>query len=177
MTPTRHRAGARHEEIRFALGECSLGAVLVASSKRGVAAILLGDEPDDLVRDLRDRFPKAQLIGRDAACEMLVSSVVGLVEAPARGFALPLDVRGTPFQRRVWQALQAIRVGDTASYADIARRIGSPKAVRAVAGACAANSLAVAVPCHRVVRSDGSLSGYAWGMERKRALLAREVSA
>jgi AraC family transcriptional regulator, regulatory protein of adaptative response / methylated-DNA-[protein]-cysteine methyltransferase len=174
MTPTQYRAGGANEEIRFAVGETSLGAILVASSKKGVASILLGTDPDTLVRNLQDRFPKARLIGADGDYEALVATVVGFVEAPNLGFDLPLDVRGTAFQQRVWQALQEIPVGQTVSYAEVARRIGSPKAVRAVAGACAANNLAVAIPCHRVVRNDGSLSGYAWGVERKRVLLDRE---
>ena len=174
MTPTQYRAGGANEEIRFAVGETSLGAILVASSKKGVASILLGTDPDALVRNLQDRFPKARLIGADGDYEALVARVVGFVEAPNLGLDLPLDVRGTAFQQRVWQALQEIPVGQTVSYAEVARRIGSPKAVRAVAGACAANNLAVAIPCHRVVRNDGSLSGYAWGVERKRVLLDRE---
>src|SRR5215469_12119692 len=176
MTPSQYRAGGMNEEIKFALGETSLGAILVASSTKGVAAILLGDDPERLLRSLQDRFPKAKLIGADHDYEALVARVVGFVETPGIGLNLPLDVRGTAFQQRVWQALQGIPVGETVSYAEIARRIGSPKAVRAVAGACAANHLAVAIPCHRVVRNDGSPSGYAWGVERKRALLDREAS-
>ncbi|MCA6110754.1 bifunctional DNA-binding transcriptional regulator/O6-methylguanine-DNA methyltransferase Ada [Bradyrhizobium cenepequi] len=174
MTPSQYRAGGTNEEIKFAVGQTSLGAILVASSTKGVAAILLGDDPDELVRNLQDRFPKAHIIGADRDYETLVARVVGLVEAPEIGLDLPLDVRGTAFEQRVWQALQAIPVGEAVSYAEIAERIGSPKAVRAVAGACAANKLAVAIPCHRVVRKDGSLSGYAWGVERKRVLLDRE---
>jgi AraC family transcriptional regulator, regulatory protein of adaptative response / methylated-DNA-[protein]-cysteine methyltransferase len=176
MTPSQYRSGGTHEEIRFAVGETSMGAILVATSKKGVAAILLGDDPDELVRNLQDRFPKASLIGADRDYEALVARVVGLVEKPGIGLNLPLDVRGTAFQRRVWQALQEIPATETVSYSEIARRIGSPKAVRAVAGACAANNLAVVIPCHRVVRNDGSLSGYAWGVERKRVLLGREAS-
>jgi AraC family transcriptional regulator, regulatory protein of adaptative response / methylated-DNA-[protein]-cysteine methyltransferase len=176
MTPTQYRAGGANEEIRFAVGETSLGAILVASSKKGVASILLGTDPETLVRNLQDRFPKARLIGADTDYEELVARVVGLVEAPNLGLDLPLDVRGTAFQQRVWQALQEIPVGQTVSYAEVARRIGSPKAVRAVAGACAANNLAVAIPCHRVVKNDGSLSGYAWGVDRKRVLLDREAA-
>ena len=175
MTPTRYRAGGAGEEIRFAVGQSSLGAILVASSSKGVTAILLGDDPDALVRDLQDRFPKARLIGADRDYEDLVATVVGLIEAPGIGADLPLDVRGTAFQQRVWRALREIPVGTTASYADIAQRIGAPNSVRAVAGACAANKIAVAIPCHRVVRSDGGLSGYAWGVERKRMLLDREA--
>ena len=175
MTPTRFKDGGVDEELRFAVGETALGAILVASSERGVASILIGDDPDALARDLQDRFPRARLIGGDGAYERLVARVVGLVEAPHLGLDLPLDIRGTAFQRRVWQALQAIPAGRTASYTAIAARIGAPGAVRAVAGACAANDIAVAIPCHRVVRRDGALSGYAWGVERKRALLAREA--
>ena len=176
MTPTRYRAGGANEEIRFAVGKSSLGAILVASSARGVASILLGEDPDTLVRNLQDRFPRANLVGGDKSYEALVAKVVGYVEAPGIGLDLPLDVRGTAFQQRVWRALQEIPVGQTISYAEVARRIGSPKSVRAVAGACAANHLAVAIPCHRVVRNDGALSGYAWGVERKRALLDREAA-
>ena len=176
MTPSQYRAGGSNEEIKFAVGQTTLGAILVASSRKGVASILLGDDPDELVRNLQDRFPKARLIGADRDYEALVARVVGFVEAPTIGLNLPLDVRGTAFQQRVWQVLQEIPVGETVSYAEIARRIESPKAVRAVADACAANNLAVAIPCHRVVRNDGLLSGYAWGVERKRALLDREAS-
>lgn len=176
MTPSRYRAGGADEEIRFAVGQTSLGAVLVASSRRGVAAIFLGDDPDKLVRNLQDRFPRAKLIGADRDYETLVARVVGFVEAPRIGLDLPLDVRGTAFQQRLWQALRQIPAGATVSYAELARRIGAPKAVRAVAGGCAANNLAIAIPCHRVVRNDGSLSGYAWGVERKQALLERESS-
>jgi AraC family transcriptional regulator of adaptative response/methylated-DNA-[protein]-cysteine methyltransferase len=176
MTPSQYRAGGTNEEIKFAVGQTSLGAILVASSKKGVAAILLGNDPDELVRNLQDRLPKAHLIGADRNYEALVARVVAFVEKPGIGLSLPLDVRGTAFQQRVWRALQEIPVGETVSYAAIARRIGCPKAVRAVAGACAENKLAVAIPCHRVVRIDGSLSGYAWGVERKRILLDREGS-
>ena len=174
MTPSQYRAGGTDEEIKFAIGQATLGAILVASSKKGVAAILLGDDPEELVRNLQDRFPKAHLIGGDQDYEALVARVIAFVEKPEIGLDLPLDVRGTAFQQRVWRALREIPVGETVSYAEIARRIGSPKAVRAVAGACAENKLAVAIPCHRVVRMDGSLSGYAWGVERKRILLDRE---
>jgi AraC family transcriptional regulator of adaptative response/methylated-DNA-[protein]-cysteine methyltransferase len=174
MTPSRYRAGGANEEIRFAVGQTSLGAILVASSKKGVASILLGDDPNELVRNLQDRFPKAHLIGADRDYEAVVARVVGFVEAPSIGLDLPLDVRCTAFEQRVWQALREIPVGETASYSEIARRIGSPKAARAVAAACAANKLAIAIPCHRVVRNDGALSGYAWGAERKRELLNRE---
>lgn len=176
MTPTDFRAGGKGTAIRFAVGECSLGSILVAATDRGVCAISLGEEPEVLVRDLQDRFPQAELIGADQAFEHLVARVVGFVEAPALGLDLPLDVQGTAFQQRVWQALREIPPGATASYTDIAQRLGMPKAVRAVARACAANTIAVAIPCHRVVRRDGSLSGYRWGVERKRLLLDREAA-
>ncbi|MCX2546140.1 bifunctional DNA-binding transcriptional regulator/O6-methylguanine-DNA methyltransferase Ada [Pseudomonas sp. COW5] len=175
MKPGDFRAAGQNNDIRFAVGQCSLGAILVAQSDRGICAILLGDDPHQLVCDLQDQFRRANLIGADAEFEQLIAHVVGFIEAPAIGLDLPLDVRGTAFQERVWQALREIPVGSTASYADIAQRIGSPKAVRAVAQACGANSLAVAIPCHRVVRSDGNLSGYRWGVERKRELLSRET--
>ena len=174
MTPSQYRAGGTDEEIKFAIGQATLGAILVASSKKGVAAILLGDDPEELARNLQDRFPRAFLIGGDQEYEALVARVVAFVEKPEIDLDLPLDVRGTAFQQRVWRALRGIPVGETVSYAEIARRIGAPKALRAVAGACAENKLAVVIPCHRVVRMDGSLSGYAWGVERKRILLDRE---
>lgn len=177
MKPGDYKAGGTNTDIRFAVGQCSLGAILVAQSNRGVCAILLGDDPDKLVRDLQDQFPRANLLGADHDFEQLIAQVVGFIEAPALGLDLPLDLRGTAFQERVWQALREIPVGCTASYAEIAQRIGAPTAYRAVAQACGANSLAVAIPCHRVVRADGNLSGYRWGVERKRQLLERESPA
>ena len=174
MTPRQFRDGGVDARIEFAIGQSSLGAILVARSQRGVCAISLGDDPDALLRELQDRFPRAELIGGDAGFERLVAQVVGLIEQPGIGIDLPLDVRGTAFQQRVWDALRKIPAGETASYTQIAQRIGAPKSVRAVAQACASNTLAVAIPCHRVVRSDGALSGYRWGVERKRELLARE---
>lgn len=147
----------------------------MAASQRGICAILLGDDPAALLGDLQARFAQAKLIGSDAEFENWVAQVVGFVDAPALGLDLPLDIRGTAFQQRVWQALRDIPAGKTASYTEIAQRIGAPKSVRAVAGACAANALAVAIPCHRVVRNDGALSGYRWGIERKRALLDKEA--
>ena len=177
MRPKDYRAGGANVAIRFAAGETSLGSILVAQSGRGVCAILLGDDPAKLVRDLQDQFPRAELIGGDASFEKLVARVVGFVETPALGFDLPLDVRGTAFQQRVWQALRRIPPGKTVTYAEIARRIGQPRAVRAVGQACGANPLAVAIPCHRVVRDDGGLSGYRWGIARKRELLDRERKA
>jgi AraC family transcriptional regulator of adaptative response/methylated-DNA-[protein]-cysteine methyltransferase len=173
MTPATYRDGGKNIEITFAIGECSLGTLLVARSDKGVCAILMGDDPGALTRDLQDRFPRAKLTGCDAGFESLVAKVVGFVDAPALGLDLP--IRGTAFQQRVWQALREIPAGSTASYTEIAKRIGAPKSVRAVARACAANAIAVAIPCHRVVRNDGSLSGYRWGVARKRALLDRET--
>lgn len=175
MTPTAYRAGGAHTAIRFAIGQCSLGAILVAQSARGICAILIGDDADALLCDLQDRFPRAELIGGDKDFERIVARVVGFVDAPALGLDLPLDIRGTAFQQRVWEALRAIPAGKTISYTELARLIGAPNAVRAVASACAANPLAVAIPCHRVVRIDGGLSGYRWGVERKRALLEKEA--
>jgi AraC family transcriptional regulator, regulatory protein of adaptative response / methylated-DNA-[protein]-cysteine methyltransferase len=177
MTPKAYREGGMGATIRFAVGECSLGSVLVASTDKGVCAILLGDDPDALVKDLQDRFQRADLKGGDVDFENTVARVVGLIDAPGQPFELPLDISGTAFQQRVWQTLRAIPPGQTASYSNIAAAIGAPAAVRAVAQACGANALAVAIPCHRVVRSDGSLSGYRWGVERKRILLAREKGA
>lgn len=174
MTPTDYRAGGAHATIHFAVGECSLGSILVARTAKGLCAILLGDDPEALVRDLQDRFPRATLVGGDGAFERIVARVVGFVEAPAFGLDLPLDVRGTAFQQRVWQALREISPGSTVTYSEVAARIGARGAGRAVARACAANPLAVAIPCHRVVRRDGALSGYRWGVERKRTLLRKE---
>jgi AraC family transcriptional regulator, regulatory protein of adaptative response / methylated-DNA-[protein]-cysteine methyltransferase len=177
MRPKAFRAGGKDAVIRFALGQCSLGAILVAATERGVCAISLGDEPEALLRELQDRFPKAELIGGDRNFEKLVGQVVGLVERPGQGADLPLDIRGTAFQQRVWAALARIPAGKTLSYRELAQRVGMPSAVRAVASACAANKLAVAIPCHRVLRHDGALSGYRWGVARKRALLDREARA
>jgi AraC family transcriptional regulator of adaptative response/methylated-DNA-[protein]-cysteine methyltransferase len=174
MTPSAYRAGGRGAQIRFAVAQCWLGALLVATTEKGVCAITLGDDPDRLVRDLQDQFPQAELIGGDAAFEKLVAKVIGFIASPQGDLNLPLDVRGTAFQQRVWQALRAIPAGTRVTYSDIAERIGQPSAVRAVASACASNAIAVLIPCHRVVRMDGSLSGYRWGVERKKALLDRE---
>ncbi len=175
MKPSAYRAGGKGEIIRFATGRCSLGSVLVAATQKGICAVTLHDDPEILIRDLQDTFPRAELIGADASFESHVAKVVGLVEHPYNAFDLPLDVRGTAFQERVWQALRRIPAGSTATYADIARDIGMPKAVRAVAQACGANKIAVVIPCHRVIRTDGSLSGYRWGVERKADLLRREA--
>jgi AraC family transcriptional regulator, regulatory protein of adaptative response / methylated-DNA-[protein]-cysteine methyltransferase len=168
--------GMTPKRIRFAVAQCSLGALLVAATDKGICCILLGDDPDALVRDLQDRFPKADLIGAEPGFERTVAQVVAFVEAPRLGLDLPLDVRGTAFQQRVWQALRQIPAGQTVGYAELAARLGMPQGARAIAGACAANPVAVAIPCHRVVRNDGSISGYRWGVERKHALLQREAS-
>lgn len=176
MRAREYRTGGDGAVIHFAVGQSSLGAILVAQSQRGVCAILMGDDPNHLLRDLQNRFPNAKLIGGDEQFEKLVAQVVGFVESPRIGLALPLDIQGTAFQQRVWQALRQIPVGSTVSYTELAERIGAPKAVRAVAQACGANPIAVAIPCHRVVRRDGDLSGYRWGIERKRELLQRELN-
>jgi AraC family transcriptional regulator of adaptative response/methylated-DNA-[protein]-cysteine methyltransferase len=175
MAPTEFREGGAGQDIRFAIRECSLGLILIAASEKGVCAILFGDNPDELRRDLQHQFPRARLIGGDKSFEDLTAKVIAFVEAPGEGLDLPLDIRGTAFQHRVWDALRRIPAGSTASYAEVARKIGKPKAVRAVARACATNRIAVAIPCHRVIGSDGSLTGYRGGIERKRVLLAREV--
>lgn len=177
MTPSEFRSGGSNTEIKFAVDTCSLGAILVAASDKGVCAILFGDDPNELRRELEGQFPRARLVKGDKDFAQLVRKVVAFVEDPRAGFDLPLDIRGTAFQHRVWQALRRIPAGSTASYAEIARAIGAPKAVRAVARACATNRIAVAIPCHRVIGSDGSLTGYAGGIERKRALLAKEAKS
>ncbi|MYM81772.1 bifunctional DNA-binding transcriptional regulator/O6-methylguanine-DNA methyltransferase Ada [Duganella sp. FT50W] len=175
MKPSAFRAGGAGERIRFAIAECSLGPILVASTEQGICAILIDDDPDFLVKDLQDRFPRAELIGAEPAYEQVVSRVVGMVEQPSLGLELPLDVRGTAFQQRVWQVLRSIPPGRRVSYAELAELAGVPRGARAVASACAANAIAVAIPCHRVVRNDGGLSGYRWGVDRKAALLNREA--
>jgi AraC family transcriptional regulator, regulatory protein of adaptative response / methylated-DNA-[protein]-cysteine methyltransferase len=174
MKPSQLRHGGRDAHIRFAVGQTSLGSVLVAATPSGICAVLLGDDPQALVRDLQDRFGRAELVGDDAQFEQWVARVIGLIESPGTGADLPLDLRGTTFQQRVWHALRSIPPGTTVSYADLAARLGVPRAARAVAQACGANPIAVAIPCHRVIRTDGSVSGYRWGVERKRALLERE---
>jgi AraC family transcriptional regulator of adaptative response/methylated-DNA-[protein]-cysteine methyltransferase len=176
-TMTRLTDAAHRGAIHYAVADCSLGSVLVAATGRGVCAILLGDEPPALVRELGDRFPSVRLVRGDRGFARLVARVVRVIERPGRRLDLPLDLRGTAFQRRVWRALQEIPPGATATYTELARRIGAPTSVRAVGQACAANPIAVAIPCHRMVRADGGLAGYRWGVERKRALLAREAAA
>ncbi len=169
------RQGQRDpEKISFAIAESSFGLVLAARSAKGLCAVLLGDNPDHLMRELQQRFPAAVLAEGEGE---LAAEVAAFIESPSRSLDAPLDLRGTRFQQTVWQALREIPSGTTASYTEIALRIGQPSAVRAVAQACAANALAVIVPCHRVLRSDGKLSGYRWGIERKRLLLAKEAGA
>lgn len=174
MQPDRYRKRGAGERIMFAVGQCQLGAILVAATAKGLCAISLGDDPEILVQALQDQFPAADLVGGDRAFESHVARVVAWINEPQAVLDLPLDVRGTAFQCRVWRALQAIPPGSTRSYGAIAQQIGAPTAARAVAQACGANRLAVAIPCHRVVRQDGSLSGYRWGVARKQQLLARE---
>lgn len=174
MNPKTFREGGKGEIIRFAVGETSLGSVLVAATEKGVCAVLLGDDPEALLKDLELRFAGAELIGADQSFEHHVAKIIAMVEDPRTRLDLPLDIRGTLFQQRVWNALSDIPPGSTATYSDIANRIGAPNSVRAVASAIAANAIAIAIPCHRVVRKSGDLSGYRWGIERKRALLARE---
>lgn len=171
MKPTEFKAGGEGATIRFAVGECSLGSILVAASHLGICSITIGDDPNTLVRELQDRFFNAELIGGDQQFERMVARVVAFVENPSAGLELPLHVQGTAFQQRVWKALREIPCGTTRTYSEIAQKLGLPNATRAVAGACAANTLAVAIPCHRVVRTNGSLSGYRWGVERKEKLL------
>lgn len=174
MTPNRYKKGGTDVEIRFAVGRCALGAILVARTERGICAISLGDDAQALVHELQSRFPAAVLLSCDTHFEQQIAQVIEFIESPQIGLDLPLDIRGTAFQQRVWAALLKIPPGQTLSYSEMAELIGAPKSARAVATACAANALAVAIPCHRVVRNDGALSGYRWGVERKRALLDRE---
>ncbi|MFA5956609.1 bifunctional DNA-binding transcriptional regulator/O6-methylguanine-DNA methyltransferase Ada [Hyphomicrobium sp.] len=176
MTPKKFRDGGKHEVLMFAFGQCMLGDILVAASAKGIAAILIGDDRDRLIADLRKIFPNAELATGDRQFEKTVARVVGLVDRPERPADLPLDIRGTAFQQRVWKALQEIPLGTTETYTDVANRLGNPKAVRAVARACATNPLAIVVPCHRVVRVDGSMAGFRWGIERKRMLIEREAA-
>lgn len=174
MAPARYRKGGAGETIAYALGASSLGKVLVAATGKGICAILIGDDTEALVQDVTARFPHAALVAAGADFARTLAQVIAFVDAPRSGFDLPLDVRGTVFQQRVWQALRQIPPGTTVSYTELAQRIGQPAAVRAVASACAANPAAIAIPCHRVLRNDGAISGYRWGVERKRTLLARE---
>jgi len=175
MKPTKFRAGGDGATIRFAVGECSLGSILVAASDLGICSIAMSNDPNTLVKELQDRFPNAELIGGDEQFERMVARVIAFVEKPSAGLELPLHVQGTAFQQRVWKALCDIPSGTTCTYSELAQKLGQPNATRAVAAACAANTLAVAIPCHRVVRTNGSLSGYRWGVERKEKLLQFEA--
>ena len=174
MTPARAKRGGNGETIRFAVGESSLGPILVAATEKGVCSIQFDDDPQELVHALERRFPNAELVGDDADFGDVVAKVVAFVEAPSGGLDLPLDIRGTAFQERVWSALISIPLGRTMTYTELANAIGKPTAVRAVASACAANELALAIPCHRVIRASGELAGYRWGIERKSTILERE---
>lgn len=174
MTATTYRKGGKGETVRHAVARSSLGLVLVAGTARGICAIEFGDTEDDLVAALRDRLPSAVLEPADAEFHIWLKTVLSFIETPEKGLDLPLDIRGTAFQQRVWAALRAIPPGTTVTYSELARKLGTPSATRAIARACASNRIAVAIPCHRVVRTDGNLAGYRWGLERKRALLDRE---
>jgi len=177
MTPGKRRRGGSGETIRFVTVVTPLGWALVAATPRGICMTALGDDRDSLAAALQERFPRAELVPEDAGLRQWADRIVRFITAPEQNLDLPLDIRGTAFQARVWRALQKIPLGKTASYTEIAAALGQPKAVRAVAQACAANKLALIVPCHRVIRSDGELGGYRWGLERKQALLARERAA
>jgi O-6-methylguanine DNA methyltransferase len=173
------RITSRHEapsgEIAFATGESTLGTVLIARTTHGICAILIGSEAVELTADLAERFPENTLVRSDPKLDDDLKKILRFIETPTQGLDLELDIYGTPFQRRVWDALCTIPTGRTVTYVALARRIGEPDSVRAVANACAANAIALAIPCHRVIRSDGTLSGYRWGVERKRALITREA--
>ncbi|MCB5189940.1 bifunctional DNA-binding transcriptional regulator/O6-methylguanine-DNA methyltransferase Ada [Methylobacillus arboreus] len=174
MTPTSYKKGGMHKRIEYGMAECALGQMLVAATDKGISAILLGDNADTLLTELRSIFPHAELVWGNSGFEQLLAKVVELVVNPTQAVELPLDIQGTAFQQRVWQLLRAIPPGQTVSYSELAQQLGAPNAIRAVASACAANKLAVAIPCHRVLRSDGQLAGYRWGLQRKRALLDKE---
>lgn len=176
MAPSTYLNGSTGLTIRYGVARCFLGWIIVAAIDRGVCAIEFGDDPETLRTQVQACFPKAQFKEADSEFASVIEQVVAFIEAPGAAIDLPLDIQGTAFQERVWHALRQVPPGSTISYADLAERIGAPEAVRAVAQACAANKLAVAVPCHRVVRSDGKLSGYRWGVERKHVLLIRERS-
>jgi AraC family transcriptional regulator, regulatory protein of adaptative response / methylated-DNA-[protein]-cysteine methyltransferase len=174
MKPSTYRRGGVGEDIQYHVSKCSLGYLLVAATAKGICSIRFGDTPVDLLTELKELFPRAKILPGDAAFQKIVAETLTFVERPKARFSLPLDIRGTVFQQKVWTALQNIPLGKTASYQDVAKSIGKPAAVRAVAGACAANPVAIAVPCHRVVKADGALSGYRWGVTRKDSLLKRE---
>lgn len=164
------------DKIQFAIGKCSLGKVLVAESERGICAIALGDEPSQLITYLQTLFPNADIQPAAAEFDPHLAQVIAFIDSPQSAFDLPLDIRGTEFQKKVWNALRKIPAGKTSTYSELAIAIDLPASVRAVASACAANKLAVVIPCHRVIQKNGSLAGYRWGVERKRALLQREAA-
>ena len=170
------KQGGKDVLIRFGIAQCALGALLVARTEKGICDIRLGDDAELIAREFQDTFPNAQLQGDDAGFNLWIAQVVSMIDEPGTALSLPLDIRGTAFQERVWRALMQIPPGATATYTEIAAQIGKPTSVRAVANACGANKIAVAIPCHRVVRSDGSISGYRWGVDRKRALLLKEAA-
>jgi AraC family transcriptional regulator, regulatory protein of adaptative response / methylated-DNA-[protein]-cysteine methyltransferase len=180
-TALRLSSAATHDKVvdilTYATGECALGQVLVARSIKGVCAILLGTDHDELEVDLAARFPQATLVANESVVRDDLAKVIRFVDRPAEGLHLTLDMRGTPLQRRVWEKLRAIRVGRTVTYMELARWIGPPASARVIAGACAANPIALAIPCHRVIRTDGDLAGYRWGIERKRELIRKEAMA
>lgn len=163
--------------IRYTVGKCTLGSILVATSDKGVRAISLGDDPEKLIRELCTGCSLTDFVADDAELGPILAQVIRFVDNPAGDLDIPLDIEGTAFQRRVWQELGKIPAGSTASYGEIASRIGAPREAYSIGEACAANRIAVAIPCHRVVRKDGTLAGYRWGFKRKRALLEREASA
>jgi AraC family transcriptional regulator of adaptative response/methylated-DNA-[protein]-cysteine methyltransferase len=174
MEPRQYKAGGAGIAMVYAIGECWLGPVLAAATPAGICAIVFGETKEDLLNDLGGRFPAAEIAPADATFSEQFAQILKALEAPHLASRLPLDILGTTFQQRVWAALRQIAPGETATYTQIAERIGSPRAVRAVASACAANHVAIAIPCHRVIRGNGDLAGYRWGLERKRALLERE---
>jgi AraC family transcriptional regulator, regulatory protein of adaptative response / methylated-DNA-[protein]-cysteine methyltransferase len=181
-TLLQHTPAATHADIAvdilsYATGECALGRVLVARGVDGVCAILIGAEHDEVEADLAARFPQAMLVVNEAVVHDDLAKVIRFVDNPAAGLNLTLDMRGTPLHRRVWEKLRAIPVGRTVTYTELARWISPLTSARVVAGACAANLIALAIPCHRVVRSDGDLAGYRWGIERKRELIRKEAMA
>jgi AraC family transcriptional regulator of adaptative response/methylated-DNA-[protein]-cysteine methyltransferase len=165
------------DTIAYATGECALGRMLVARSVSGVCSVLIGAGDDELVADLAARFPEAKLVANEAVVCDDLAKVIRFVDKPSEGLDLPLDLRGMPFQRRVWEKLRTIPVGNTLTYTELARSVGAPNSVRAVAGACASNPIALAIPCHRIVGSNGDLAGYSWGIERKRELIKIEAAA
>lgn len=174
MTNTKNKTMDAEIGICYVITQCSLGMILVATSSRGICAILLGDNEQKLLQELTDMFPQSRITCGNTRIEHLAEKIAEFIEIPLRDIDLPLDIQGTKFQQKVWQTLREIPAGTTVSYSEIARLIGAPKSVRAVASACAANKLAVAIPCHRAIRSDGKISGYRWGIKRKHDLLDKE---